>query len=66
MGMAANRRGEWATRNVGLPPAVKLRLESLKLIPQEPTWRVVERLLDSYDLSRSKTAPQPASEGSPA
>ena len=66
MGMAANRREDWATRNIGLPLAVKKRLESLKLIPQEPSWRVVERLLDSYDLLHPKAAPQTAPEGSPA
>ena len=62
MHMVPNGRSDWATRNVGLPPAVKKRLESLKLIPQEPSWRVIERLLDSYDLLHPKVAPQAAPE----
>lgn len=59
MGMSANRRDDWATRNVGLPLAVKKRLEGLKLIPQEPSWRVVERLLDEHDAVR-RSAPSVA------
>ncbi len=66
MHMAPNGREEWATQNVGLPPAIKKRLEALKLIPQEPFWRVVERLLDSYDLQHPKHAPQAARESAPA
>ena len=38
------------------------QVESLKVIPEEPIWRVVARLLDSYDLLHPKVAPQAAPE----
>ena len=44
----------------------RTRLEALKRTQFDPFWLVIHRLLDSYDLSRSKTAPQTAPEGSPA
>ena len=42
------------------------RLEALKTTQFEPFWAVVHRLLDSYDLSHPKNAPQTAPEVSEA
>ena len=38
------------------------RLVALKKTQFDPFWLVVHRVLDSYDLSHPKTAPQPAPE----
>ena len=52
-------------RPIWVSPELLRQVESLKVIPEEPVWRVVARLLDSYDLSHPKTAPRAAPE-SPA
>ena len=36
-------------------PDTKRRVEALRLIPEEPVWRVLERLLDEHD-ARSRAA----------
>ena len=46
-------------RPIWVAPDLLRRVEAQKIIPQEPAWRVVERLLDSYDLSHPKTPPEP-------
>ncbi len=51
-----------ADKTIALQPQVKSRLVAHRLTPDEALWRVVERLLDSYDLSHPKNAPQPAPE----
>ena len=53
-------------RPIWVSPDLLRRVEGLKIIPQEPVGRVVERLLDAYDLSHPKTAPQASPEASEA
>ena len=40
---------------IALTPGVKSRLESLRIIPEESYWRVLERLLDEH-AARSRAA----------
>ena len=47
------------------PEEVIRRVKELRIIPEEPAWKVLVRLLDSYDLSHPRSAPQPA-EAAPA
>ncbi len=42
------------------PEEVAARVDALRLSPDEARWRVVERLLDHWDLSHPKPAPEPA------
>ena len=44
------------------PEDVIERVRGLRIIPEEPAWKVLVRLLDSYDLSHPKTAPRAAPE----
>ena len=44
-------------------PDTKRRVEALRLIPEEPVWRVLERLLDEHDArSRAATPTTPREE----
>jgi hypothetical protein len=52
-----------ATVTIALTPGVKSRLESLRIIPEESYWRVLERLLDEHDArSRAATPTTPREE----
>ena len=42
-----------------VPTQVGRRVKDHKIIPEEPAWKVIERLLDSYDLSHPKVPPEP-------
>ena len=64
--MARKERGPKTSPGFGTSVAVPFeivpRLDGLRIIPSEPRWRVIERLLDSYDLLHPKVAPQAAQE----
>lgn len=49
-------------RPIWVSPSILRRVESLKIIDEEPAWRVVERLLDEHE-ARAPSAP--AVEGVP-
>lgn len=54
MAPGKDRKGIWVS------PETLARVERLKIVPEEPAWRVVERLLDSWDVSHTKNPPAPA------
>jgi hypothetical protein len=55
--MAGNVSGMRADKTIVVPPKLKRRLESLRRVPEDPLWRVIERGLDERDELRRKSSP---------
>ena len=52
---------------IWVSPDLLSRVERLKLIPEEPRWRVLERLLDEHDARETEHPDPPVRlEGAPA